>query len=161
MNWDAVGAIGEVVGAMAVVVTLAYLAIQVRENSRQLRLTSTLSINSLMNEGFDPIYNNEKNMLIWTTGLKAPDTLDESDFEIFLLFMTRLMNPFETVVTHNRLGALDQDNFKKYVAFFSNLMRTQGGARWLASGQMMLSDDLRQALDLAPDSALAIASGDV
>ena len=30
MNWDAIGAIGEVVGAFAVVVTLAYLASQVR-----------------------------------------------------------------------------------------------------------------------------------
>ncbi len=30
MNWDAIGAVGEMIGALAVVVTLAYLAIQVR-----------------------------------------------------------------------------------------------------------------------------------
>jgi len=30
MNWDAVGAVGEIVGALAVVLTLAYLAAQVR-----------------------------------------------------------------------------------------------------------------------------------
>lgn len=30
MDWDAVGAIGEIVGAVAVVATLAYLAVQVR-----------------------------------------------------------------------------------------------------------------------------------
>ena len=30
MNWDAIGAVGEILGAGAVVVTLAYLAIQVR-----------------------------------------------------------------------------------------------------------------------------------
>ena len=30
MNWDAAGAIGEIVGALAVVVTLGYLAVQVR-----------------------------------------------------------------------------------------------------------------------------------
>ena len=30
MNWDAVGAIGETIGALAVVITLAYLAIQIR-----------------------------------------------------------------------------------------------------------------------------------
>jgi len=33
MNWNAVGAIGEVVGAFAVVVTVAYLAIQIRNES--------------------------------------------------------------------------------------------------------------------------------
>jgi hypothetical protein len=31
MNWDAIGAIGEVIGATAVVLTLAYLAIQLRQ----------------------------------------------------------------------------------------------------------------------------------
>jgi hypothetical protein len=37
MNWDAVGAIGEWVGAISVVVTLAYLARQMRLHTRQLR----------------------------------------------------------------------------------------------------------------------------
>ena len=30
MNWEAIGAIGDFVGALAVIITLAYLAIQVR-----------------------------------------------------------------------------------------------------------------------------------
>ena len=34
MNWGAIGAIGEVVGAVAVVASLLYLAVQVRQNSR-------------------------------------------------------------------------------------------------------------------------------
>jgi len=36
MNWDAVGAIGEIVGAVAVVATLFYLAYQIRQNSNAL-----------------------------------------------------------------------------------------------------------------------------
>ncbi len=35
MNWDAIGAIAEIVGATAVVVTLYYLAMQVRESRLQ------------------------------------------------------------------------------------------------------------------------------
>jgi hypothetical protein len=34
VNWEAVGAIGEVFGAIGVIVTLAYLAMQIRQNSR-------------------------------------------------------------------------------------------------------------------------------
>ena len=33
MNWDAISAIGEIVGSSAVVITLAYLAVQTRQNS--------------------------------------------------------------------------------------------------------------------------------
>jgi len=35
MNWDAIGAVGEIIGAAAVVVTLAYLALQVRASTRE------------------------------------------------------------------------------------------------------------------------------
>jgi hypothetical protein len=41
MNWGAIGAIGEIVGAFAVVVTLFYLAQQVRHNTRMARAEMT------------------------------------------------------------------------------------------------------------------------
>lgn len=34
MNWEAIGAIGETVGAVAVIATLFYLAVQIRQNNR-------------------------------------------------------------------------------------------------------------------------------
>jgi hypothetical protein len=37
MNWDAAGAIGEIVGAMGVLVTLGFLLHQLRQNTRALR----------------------------------------------------------------------------------------------------------------------------
>ncbi len=40
MNWDAIGAVGEVLGALAVVVTLGYLAIQMRQNTAALRISN-------------------------------------------------------------------------------------------------------------------------
>ena len=44
MNWDAIGALAEVIGAVAVVVTLAYLAIQVRQNSAAIRSATRADI---------------------------------------------------------------------------------------------------------------------
>ncbi|MGR8949136.1 MAG: hypothetical protein ACU84Q_13895 [Gammaproteobacteria bacterium] len=40
MNWDAAGAIGEIVGAIAVVVTLLFLVRQLRQNTIALKLQS-------------------------------------------------------------------------------------------------------------------------
>jgi hypothetical protein len=34
MNWEAIGAVGEIVGALVVVLTLIYLSVQVRQNSK-------------------------------------------------------------------------------------------------------------------------------
>jgi hypothetical protein len=34
VNWDAIGAVAEVIGALAVLITLIYLALQIRQNTR-------------------------------------------------------------------------------------------------------------------------------
>ena len=40
MNWEALGAIGELVGAIAVLITLVYLSLQIRENSKAQTLST-------------------------------------------------------------------------------------------------------------------------
>jgi len=40
MNWDAISAIGEILGAIAVVATLGYLAVQIRQNTTALSVSS-------------------------------------------------------------------------------------------------------------------------
>ena len=44
MNWEAIGAIGEVAGAVGVIVTLLYLSIQIRQNSKMMKANSKQSI---------------------------------------------------------------------------------------------------------------------
>ena len=44
MNWEAFGAIGEIIGAFAVIVSLVYLAIQVRNQNRETRIASVHEI---------------------------------------------------------------------------------------------------------------------
>ena len=46
MNWEAVGAISEVVGAIGVIATLAYLAVQIRQNSAHLAESAKLASSS-------------------------------------------------------------------------------------------------------------------
>ncbi len=41
MNWDALGAIGEIVGATAVVISVIYLAVQIRKQTVESRLSAT------------------------------------------------------------------------------------------------------------------------
>ena len=37
MNWEAIGAIGEMVSAIGVIATLGYLAVQIKQNTRAIR----------------------------------------------------------------------------------------------------------------------------
>jgi len=44
MNWEALAAIAELLGAIGVIVTLIYLSVQIRQNSNQLRGTATTAV---------------------------------------------------------------------------------------------------------------------
>ena len=44
MNWDAIGAVGEILGAMAVVVSLISVAIQIRQNTNETKMQRTQSL---------------------------------------------------------------------------------------------------------------------
>jgi hypothetical protein len=50
MNWDAIGAIGEVLGAIAVVVTLIYLGVQIRQNTEREKMSQEFVANQYFNE---------------------------------------------------------------------------------------------------------------
>ena len=44
MNWEAIGSIGEVLGAVAVLVTLLYLAAQIKQTNKMARFDTTREI---------------------------------------------------------------------------------------------------------------------
>ena len=67
------GAIGELLAAIATVGTLIYLALQIRENSKQLRVTSINGLNELINYAYDPIYVSERNTEAWLVGISTPE----------------------------------------------------------------------------------------
>jgi hypothetical protein len=51
MNWDAIGAVGELIGAIAVVITLVYLAIQIRQNTKTVRASTYQSVAEALADG--------------------------------------------------------------------------------------------------------------
>jgi hypothetical protein len=153
MNWDAIGGIGEIIGAVAVVVTLVYVARQIRENSRQLKLISLTDTFSLVAEAFNPIYNNEHNVRVWTTGLEDPGVLEKADLELFYLLMTRVMAAIDTVVEHYELGTIDDERFANHVNYGRSFLASPGGVKWLGEKRYELSSAAKRLLQSTDGSS--------
>ena len=150
MNWDAIGAIGEIVGAVAVVATLYYLARQINDSTRQSRMASVAELNTIYNDSFMPIYNSPENMRIWVEGMADPDSLTTVEREIFFLFVRRLLNPFDTAVTQYQGDTLQLDHFHRYLEFSRDLVNTPGGQAFLAAVPHQLTPKAREMLGLPP-----------
>ena len=85
MNWDALGAIAELLGAVAVFLTLAYLTIQVRQNSVALDLQNQFSAAQIMQARTDTVMSycgtvasNEELLEAASLATSEPDSLDPS-----------------------------------------------------------------------------------
>ena len=71
MNWDAIGAVGEIVGASAVVLSLAYLAVQIRLQNRESRASTVTHLTEQWNSATLAVAQNGELAKVWTAGLRG------------------------------------------------------------------------------------------
>ncbi len=76
MNWEAVGAIGEVLGAVGVIATLAYLSVQVRQNTRAIRGSTLNAVTQYQQFELRWSADNSSEML---KAIHTPDEMSEDD----------------------------------------------------------------------------------
>ena len=78
MNWEAIGAIGEIAGALGVIVSLAYLASQIRTQNRESRLAAATEWTNQWNHFTGSLAENQGLAEIWLRGLRDHSSLIES-----------------------------------------------------------------------------------
>jgi len=88
MNWDALGAIAEIFGALGVIITIAYLAVQVRQNSRQVASSLNESIRNGINETTRIMAGNPETARVFRVGVEDPKLLNESELYQFDALLT-------------------------------------------------------------------------
>jgi hypothetical protein len=111
MDWEAVSAISEVIGAAAVVVSLVYLAYQIRQNTKQLEQNERTSIATSVStsatsyrENRRAIYESHELADLNLRGLADPDSLSEVERYRFRLLASNFVDAnwdmyAQTVVT--------------------------------------------------------------
>ena len=79
MNWEAVGAVGEIVGALAVVATLGYVAVQIRQNTHSMTTTVYESAMAGFIEHIRFVASDAELSSILRRGSTTPASLDEAE----------------------------------------------------------------------------------
>ncbi len=126
MNWDAVGALGQVVGALAVVITLVYLASQVRENARGVRRGATAEAIAAYRQWnqqiiADPLMNH-----ILIKGLRGIETLSEDELTRVWGMAINLFKTAENLHFQYASGAMDLNVWTGWEYLLNGLLTTTG-----------------------------------
>ena len=89
INWDAIGAVGETFGAIAVVVSLVYVGRQLKQNTAMMRNASATEILEIDHTIILPIIESEEFSDIWLKGDNRLNEINEANLQRLLLFERR------------------------------------------------------------------------
>jgi hypothetical protein len=148
MNWEALGAIGEIVGAVAVVITIAYLAVQIRQNTRSLQAASLQSILSAPREWFFlPHAQNAEISDLFARGLSGLDNLDKSEQRRFVHLMLEQCFQMQNVMQLRDRSLLSDGDYDAWLMYTASLFRTPGGSAMWPFLESVITPTIRQCLD--------------
>ena len=107
MNWEAIGAIGELAGAGGVIVSLLYLAFQIRRQNVASRFAAAHELVAQTNEFFSAVAESEEVATIWVKGIENIDALDRIEKSRFLADVSRTFRSTEGLLYLKLRGGLD------------------------------------------------------
>ena len=158
MNWDALGAIGEIIGAVAVLATLYYLAAQIKMQNRELEksnknVTAQLSfdINNMLINNNDALMRDKEFVRIYQKGINN-QPLDEVETVQFSQYVNRWLALCESVIVATEaevmfVGDYDLD-FLYGNPYVHRLIATEVGARWFdEEAPLMYSKDFLEKIE--------------
>lgn len=111
MNWDAIGAIGEILGALAVFASLIYLALQIKQNTLSLRASAKHAATSRQLEYFDTLLENSDLRTIYREGLKNFQALDLDDRDVFGMLMYKAFFTFSEAFYEYKHAHFDEEQW--------------------------------------------------
>ena len=131
---DALGNIGDFVGGIAVIVTLIYLAVQVRQNTRSTRLASMQSaMLAAQNIGMLPAQDRDLARVV-RVGLATPDELDDDELQQFRYFLMSMLRVHEDMFVQHRAGVVDDETWMARSSSLRTIFSMPGGRKvWDAS----------------------------
>ena len=147
MNWDAIGAVGELVGSVAVLVTLIYLALQIRQNTHATRAASHHAITDALNQLNLDIANNDAVAQIWLAGMDDRASLNDLQRERYDALLRAYMHVCDTMYYQAQVGAGDHGLWKAEETYLNRILTSNGGKSWFEENYASISTGFRAAIE--------------
>lgn len=132
MDWDAVAALAEVIGVIAVVVSLIYLAIQVRQNTAQLRIDNLReTVRGTLDTNWY-YHRDERAFDAFRNGVAGFDKLPPRQQAMFHSIIVDLAFYVEMIRSFEYSGLVDPAGRETNEKFLLSVLLTPGGREWWA-----------------------------
>ena len=147
MNWDAIGAIAELLASITVIITLIYLATQIRQANTNLHMAATRDMADTQVAWIRSLRSDEKMHSIYRQGLKNRESLPREDRGRFDLLLLEMLNELDSGYHQYRIGAMDEDQWQSLVRTLRVVFDSPGGYASWQRQKVICTDVFREYFD--------------
>jgi hypothetical protein len=143
--------LGEVIGAIAVIASLIYLAFEIRQNTRAMHQAATQDIIRSLNEQTRCLVESPDLAALMFRASQRPEELTGEERYRFQMLVAYLFSNFELAVEYYQEGLLGDDMIEGYAQGLRPLFENPLVVEWWeAEGQGTFSSGLRDKLSELP-----------
>jgi hypothetical protein len=143
MNWDAINAISQLISSIAVVVSVLYLAVQLRSSTRVARVAAMDAAAAALRDVTKPFMENAELGRLWRTGLENLDALSAEDQARFFHAAHQFLKALETIHYHYVYGLLDPQLWAGWRELLHHYVATPGIRFYLERRSGVFSERFR------------------
>ena len=146
MNWDAIGAAGEIVGAVAVVISLIYLAAQIRNQNRESRIARMHEMSHGFREATSKLL--DANVTdIFVKAIGSFESLTDEERLKLIIGMTAIFRAWEEAFIQHDMGHLDSRAWKPMLSYYAFILSAPSAYRVWEMRRAHFDDRFRNCVD--------------
>jgi len=147
VNWDAIGAIAEVIGGSGVIASLIYLAIQIRQSTRTERARAFQDIFSSYNDHSHEMFGTKNGDLI-VSGMRDLSMLSGAERLRFDHLMIGYLNSLEATIFSQRASLLGHETLENWAYMLRTRFLPYPGVReWWDEAKPFFALETREFID--------------
>ena len=149
---DGLGNIGDFLGGIGVVVTLAYLALQIRQNTQSVRSAALHSLSTSISEFMDKVAQDPALTKLWFDGLSGSVQQSEEELRRFNLLLLSLVRRMENAFHQSRVGTLEDASWSGIRAGLIAVLSSPGAQSWWSWARDLFSADFVEFAETTSDA---------
>ena len=130
MNWEMLAAIGQLAAVIVGIPSLIYLAVQIREQTKERRQAAVHALTEQWGALTESLHNNPEMAAIFLRGAHSFNDLDSVSKLRFSAFFNRLLNIFEGMYFSHAQGILTGSSWKAVERTMTDLIAYPGVQQW-------------------------------
>ena len=148
MNWDAVGAVAEALGAAGVIASLLYLAMQVRASTRASAVEAKLQSTRLLTDTIDLVIQDPGLADVYQRGLADLESLSKDEFRRFSNMAMKYFWFCSAGHFQFRMGTLTDSDWQEHRIALHYWLRSPGCRSWWAKfGRASFGPEFQRFID--------------